>query len=1130
MKRRTLIKATLGSATTLLSKSLLSNNYGLIIGNKSGRNPESQHAIPEEDPVTHYQAIGGKISGRNLRRYNNRPLYINNTNAFILTGDQPIARLARGKNLYGSFYAGIQRQNRIKWLHQFSEITSGYQSGQMSWTISDAEWTDLQLSLSVLPLVGRTGMAIQFSAEGIQPEDQLFWTFGGASHQNEKNLSWHLDIMGNSDLIHQEMLPFDYKYNHPYLKGKNYFLDVYSESDNRTIFRVKGNCSIPGKVEILPNLAEISPVSNMLSEQKIPCIQGSVRLKNRQNIFWSFEAIDPDESFLTDKENNPEREFYQGLIRTQSFREQLRLVTPDPYFDAVANSSVAAVDGTWYPPVFVHGAMQWNNRFPGWRTIFGGTMLGWHERVKAEAQFYCDAQIKESDKKTAKADPALLLTSQHKDSRFYGVGYINKDQQFYNMQTQFFDQLIEAYRWTNDPGLIAFLRSALELHLLWLRECFDPDGKGVYESYINVWPTDSVWYNGGSSAETTAYAYRGHVAAKDMARQAGDLLAEQQHEQQLQKIKEAFFKQLWIKGKGHCGSYREHGGHERLHENPWLYSIFLPIDARLLSPIQSIESVYYTEWALQNDRMPSGGRKVWTSNYVPGIWSVREVWPGDNYHLALSYFQSGLPNEAWDIMKGNFMHSAYNGLVPGNLGDIRGGTDFGDCLHPFVRTVAAGLFGYRPDYPNKKVTIAPQFPTNWTHTEITVPDIQVKFKRQNNEYQFSFQIARPADVDLRIPVQCKAIESVLVNNHSVDWTLEETVGRSLLCLQIPNTKKAEITIKIESLLPFYDIIHIAGNVDEDIQFDIPDATITQIIDPQAVLAAFDRKTGKGTLSHYTGNHTLIFSVVIGKAPQWRVFRVKINDPQGEARKLARHVNDIPSNAIWNTIDIHSAFNADVTQIYKQQYLSPRPQTVSTQLGTDGYSPWTFPYWNSVPPEIKLNNVKSLMDVHKQKLITPQGVPFLWDNNKDNIAFTSLWDNYPSKINFPINQKGHAIFFLVCGSTNVMQCGIENGIIRLHYANGTEDSLALIPPENYWSLSPISANATAPGQDSRNDYTAATDRFCLPEKLPETVQLGENCRAMLLNLKLHQDSILAHITFETLSQEVVIGLMGITIMH
>jgi len=52
------------------------------------------------------------------------------------------------------------------------------------------------------------------------------------------------------------------------------------------------------------------------------------------------------------------------------------------------------------------------------------------------------------------------------------------------------------------------------------KDCFDPDDDGLYESYINTLPTDSVWYNGGGSVEESSYAYSGHLAAMDMARLA----------------------------------------------------------------------------------------------------------------------------------------------------------------------------------------------------------------------------------------------------------------------------------------------------------------------------------------------------------------------------------------------------------------------------------------------------------------------------------------------------------------------------------------------------------------------------------------------------------------------------------
>ena len=112
----------------------------------------------------------------------------------------------------------------------------------------------------------------------------------------------------------------------------------------------------------------------------------------------------------------------------------------------------------------------------------------------------------------------------------------------------------------------------------------------------------------------------------------------------------------------------------------------------------------------------------------------------------------------------------------------------------------------------------------------------------------------------------------------------------------------------------------------------------------------------------------------------------------------------------------------------------------------------------------------------------------------------------------------------------MQCHIANAIIKMKYADGTIDTLQLIPPYNYWTLAAINSVPGAAGQMSRNDYTAAMDSFCVPKPWPETVQLGENCRAILLNQKLKKGVVLESISLETLSQEVVVGLMGITIMN
>ena len=101
----------------------------------------------------------------------------------------------------------------------------------------------------------------------------------------------------------------------------------------------------------------------------------------------------------------------------------------------------------------------------------------------------------------------------------------------------------------------------------------------------------------------------------------------------------------------------------------------------------------------------------------------------------------------------------------------------------------------------------------------------------------------------------------------------------------------------------------------------------------------------------------------------------------------------------------------------------------------------------------------------------------------------------------------------------MQTRIANAEIRFHYADGQEEKLELVPPWNFWTLCPWGGE----------DYNYDLDAFCLPKQPPPSVQLGRNCRALVMSWKLRAGVELKEVTLETLSQDVVIGLMGVSLM-
>ncbi len=418
-----------------------------------------------------------------------------------------------------------------------------YRGNMTTWVISDTASHFPVIKLSVVPMADVVGLSIHAEIEKVQGNDKLIWIFGGAQYKNNDSLSWELDINGHPETGNWVFEPEACKNNQINIHKDKFVIGLLSDSTDksRTKLEIEGRCSALSPLKII-DAEDITSgaIANSNVNAALPIVSGTIDLgKDERDIYWSIKPVDPkkpDTSSIS-----PFLAWQQGMKRIKTLSDRVVVKTPDEKLNVLASVSTSVIDAVWYDPVFVHGAMLWNMPFPGWRTIYGGTMYGWHDRVVKEARYYIDSQIKNSDKQQAKADTSLLLTLQDQSSRYFGAGRINKDQWVYNFQSQFFDQLITEWRSTGDIEFETFLRPALELHLTWQEDCFDPDGDGVYESYVNLWPTDSHWYNGGGTAEETSYAYSGHKAAYEMAIHKGDSVSADFHRKKLRQIKKRIF-------------------------------------------------------------------------------------------------------------------------------------------------------------------------------------------------------------------------------------------------------------------------------------------------------------------------------------------------------------------------------------------------------------------------------------------------------------------------------------------------------------------------------------------------------------------------------------------------------------
>lgn len=1002
-----------------------------------------------------YTVDAGALVRHNGGRFNNRPLYCNQIGAIVIGGDRPLVRFGNSSVLHGTFMAALVRGDQTKWLHDWSDITSVFRPDHIEWVLKDGGFGGTRLRLEAVPPASGAGMALRLRIENAQPGDRLLWAFGGVARQSKSVLDvWDVTTVGREKILLKSFSPDDCLTNKASLDGDRLFIEIADGKPGST----SGRCSEPTELRVADASAWTDFAKFSCSgDGKRPMVCAAVKLDGQREICWAFRAG-------KEQSESPAECFAAGLRRAGEIGRRVVVETPDPRLDAMVGMSAAVMDGVYRNGIYTHSGMRWGVPLLGWRSVFGGTAYGWHDRVLQQARTCLARQIKESDKKVAKANPETGLSSQAPESRFFGKGRVDAYQpRHYDMQSQFFDQLIHAWRWTGDPELEKLLRPALELHLEYIRDCFDPDDDGLYESYANTWPTDDQWYGGGGTAEETAYAYSAHRAALELARRAGDAASVKRHETRLTKIHRSFMERMWIPSKQHIGASVEQIGHRRLREDCWLYSIFCPIDAGMLDHTKSAQALHYTEWGLERERMPYGGERVWPSNWVPSVWSLREMWPGDNYHLALAYFQTGLADDGWNILRGTFPHMAFYGPVPGDLGYPCGSTDFNDCASMFCRTVVEGLFGYRPDYPNGIVTIAPQFPAEWERASIRTPDFSLSCDRG----RYRIGLAKPAALKLRLPVRAAKVIRVLVNKQPADFRIESSFGYGALRVDVSSCAQVAVEVVTEGVLDAPPVADARGA--------LPDLRITR---------------------------------VDGAVPFLKVSKTHPVPPQPVAPP------EIPPNAVWKTLNLSGVINGDIRTIFKQQYLSPRPNTCSLRLATDGYSTWQMVLNpKHQPPTIELDGTG-------KPVSTPQGARFAAVADGCNIAFTSLWDNWPRQVTVPVNQTGDAVWLLVCGFSPPMQGRIANAELRFKYADGVEEKLELVPPLNFWSLCPFGGA----------DYDLKRDGFALPQQPPPQVRLGMNCRAMVYGRKLRPGVELRSITLETLSPEAIVGLMGASVMN
>ncbi len=655
----------------------------------------------------------------------------------------------------------------------------------------------------------------------------------------------------------------------------------------------------------------------------------------------------------------------------------------------------------------------------------------------------------------------------------------------YNMQEVYFDQLL--YEWEN-TGDLAFAKKILEplkRHAGWETRCFDPDGDGLYENYANFWATDGLFASGGAGSVATAYNYRLNIKIAEIIEALGQ--DGTTYRTQAEKIKKAFQKEMWSEKLGRMAEGWDAYGERLKHYEISTPSIMHCAEAGLLDDFELYQALCYADNELEHVQA-GDGEVVWFTNWVPYVWSVRDAGFADTMHLALSYFQNGQWEKGYRLLCGAVTAPTCAQVCPGGFSQVLEGKgiDFADTTSMYVRTVTEGLYGIRSLLQKGEILVSPHFPQEWKEAQIDTPNVSYSYAFAEKEGEERLTLYWKQGMKLILCISARrAVEEVWVNGKTHPFAMEPAIGHANIRVEIdaveevgaesveagesdaPERVSAKVTViyrkDTETFLekqPESTLVEqglFCDRLQEEYHFTVcegdtitlPETDVLEVYDPQKV-AADTHNTPQG------------FFITVGKLVKHHTLFLKVRKNGLEYYIPINLHNEKPKNCLlpvtapeWmpakeqKQIPMEEYFNEKVTEIFKREYRSPRPDTCSLQVPL-----------HLVPSDwchVDLSEVDGmddslLRDSIKEGCFTLEnGLKFAQPHKGKNICFVSQWDNYPTRTEIPVDEAGKELYVLFAGYTNQMQCGVVNAVLEAVFEDGSTESYELIAPDNFRNL-------------------------------------------------------------------------------
>ncbi|MBP2161007.1 MULTISPECIES: DUF4450 domain-containing protein [Asticcacaulis] len=1075
------------------------------------------------DTPLRYHPDGGDFVIRNGSEFFNRALYGGNTAFRVDGGDKPEFSLylpGRG----GNVRLGIKTAQGVKWLSDASHIVTRYRPGELLYVITDPLLGRGRLEVEVLAYHQTEGLIVRAEGQGLPAGAQLVFAYGGGNGQRG---------VRDGD-IGTEKVPISqyFQFKPEYAADDRYALTNGGFTVDGKAARFAGIVS--GQAELrLADAAQWANAQALLSSSSdaaVKVLVGQVKLGSAP-VFLSVQVTSRPQagdlstySAVTAPGRTPAqtqgvspldpaykpaelaKRFDATRRHFENLRNRVRVETPDPYLDAAIGSLNVAADALWDERQggIMHGAIAWRTKLLGWRGPYALDALGWHDRARRNFDGWTVRQ---------NADPipaALPPADEDSNLARNEVGlHSNGDMSnsHYDMNIGFIDAMFRHILWTGDLDYARKNWPVIERHLAWEKRLFrreyGPEKLPLYEAYAAIWASDDMQYNGGGVAYTSAYnLYHNRMAARVAALIGKDGSA---YAREAELIGRGMRQYLWMPDRGAFGEFRDLLGGQMLHPSYGLWSFYHTIDSGVPDGFEAAQMAADLERHLKPIPVRGEGVPVDrayhvlpSSDWMPYSWSLNNVVMGENLHTALALWQAGDAEDAYTLTRGSLLASFYMGIAPGNIGSLNyldvyrreAQRDFADGAGVMSRAIIEGLFGVKPDALDKTLRLTPGFPKDWNHASLSHPDLGLAFKRDgaNESWTVSQTGMRFTRFVLDIPVRQEMVDVVTIDGREVHWSAVRGVGAPKLRIEGDLKKQAVVKVAFKGAMLDLATAEVIGTG--------PDPRFT---------------------AHRQGNFEW-WTLAATPGPKQKACDIQAPRWAWMSRLLKTEA-----------VDLSASFNAKVTEIFAPgKYLSPRSPHVSLAIPAQGIGAWA-------------GHVKATANIDDAALRAadgevrlPNGVSFKTPAEGANIVFTSQWDNYPDEATVPLSGRAKRAFLMMAGSTNAMQSRVTNGEVIVTYTDGTETRMALSNPQNWWPI--------------ERDYFIDDYQFQLCGETPVRFDLktgtvhipGQNNKgrkdrekidggaANILDIELDATRTLKSLTVRSVANEVVIGLMAVSL--